>query len=109
MRGDVTARAGTVTVSHISLASKPHVCGYCGGTIQAGDQYIREESVPAKALVPDSDTNFWRKWGRIPHEQKEIGVFHKDEVTCQDWLEINSEPGGYADTPQVERLFDAGC
>lgn len=102
MRGDITARAGAVTVSHLSTASKPHVCGSCGGPIGEGDRYMREETVNAKTLhLQDGDPDFWRRWGRVPHSSKEIGVFHETDQECEAWLVANSEP---AIVPQVETL-----
>ena len=92
MRGDITAHAGSVTVSHFSTASKPHVCGSCGGPIGVFELYVREETVDASILhLQDGDPNFWRRWGRVPHASKEIGIFHRDDKSCEEWLRENSE------------------
>ena len=102
MRGDITAAAGEITVSRISVASKKHECGYCGGPVWEGQSYSREETVDAKFVAfQPKDANFWRRWGRIPYGRKVIGVFHELESECQQWLSVSDEPD---DNDDQERM-----
>lgn len=91
MRGDVIMKGGGITVCHISRASKEHTCGSCGGPIRKGERYERQETVVASNLTTHIDEpNFWRKWGRVPHGDKEVGIFHASESECAEWLYANS-------------------
>lgn len=89
-RRSIVSKGNEITVIKTATASKPHVCDDCGGPIGEGDSYHREETIDSRQYrlktTPDQRQNFWRAWGRIPHADKEVHVYHPKQETCADFL-----------------------
>lgn len=101
-RRSIVSKGNEITVIKTATASKPHVCDDCGGPIGEGDSYHREETIDSRQYrlktTPDQRQNFWRAWGRIPHADKEVHVYHPSQETCADFLRKREgdEPLGYS-------------